>query len=68
MVRQLCSPVRWYDTMVSMMDREVSVFVEIGPGRVLTGLLKKILPKAAPARTYNVFDMQSLKRFVDAEG
>ena len=68
MARQLCSPVRWYDTIVSMMDREVTVFVEIGPGRVLTGLLKKILPKASPARTYNVFDMQSLERLVEAEG
>ncbi len=67
MARQLCSPVRWYDTIVALMARGVDVFVEIGPGRVLAGLLKKILPKAAPSRTYNVYDMTTLEKFVQAE-
>lgn len=67
MARQLCSPVRWYDTMMKLVADDVSVFVEIGPGRVLTGLLRKILPKAAPAKTYNVFDLKSLEKFIQAE-
>ncbi|MCP4747638.1 MAG: ACP S-malonyltransferase [Desulfobacteraceae bacterium] len=64
MVRQLCSPVRWYDTIMKMVENGVDVFVEIGPGRVLTGLLKKILPKGCPAVTYNVYDLKSLEKFV----
>ncbi|MGD9365214.1 MAG: ACP S-malonyltransferase [Desulfobacteraceae bacterium] len=68
MARQLCSPVRWYDSIMKLVADEVSAFVEIGPGRVLTGLLRKILPKGTPATTYNVFDLKSLEQFIQAEG
>lgn len=63
MVRQITSPVRWYDSMRLLMDRQVEVFVEIGPGRVLTGLLKKILPPDYPCRIYNVGDLRALDSF-----
>jgi [acyl-carrier-protein] S-malonyltransferase len=66
MARQLCSPVRWYDSVLKMIDARVEVFVEIGPGRVLTGLLKKILPKGHAARIYNVYDLKTLEKFLDA--
>lgn len=68
MAKQLCSPVRWYDSVLKMMSEQIQVYVEIGPGRVLTGLLKKILPKDSTARIYNVFDIKSLEAFVQAEG
>lgn len=42
--KQLCSPVRWFDGMRALMEHNVDVFVEVGPGKVLAGLLKKILP------------------------
>jgi [acyl-carrier-protein] S-malonyltransferase len=67
MGRQLCNPVRWYDSMLNMVDQQVNVFVEIGPGRVLTGLLKKILPQGNTARIYNVFDRKTLDKFVQDE-
>jgi len=68
MARQLCSPVRWYDTITQMVADQVDVFVEIGPGRVLAGLLKKILPKDAAVKTYNVFDLKTMDAFIQAEG
>jgi [acyl-carrier-protein] S-malonyltransferase len=64
MGRQLCSPVRWYDTISKLMDEEVEIFVEVGPGRVLAGLLKKILPRDFPAKIYNVANMQQLEKFL----
>jgi len=64
MGRQLCSPVRWYDTMNRMMDENVEVFVEVGPGSVLTGLLKKTLPGDYPAFVYNVGNMKQLEKFL----
>ncbi len=67
MGRQLCNPVRWYDSMLNTVDQQVNVFVEIGPGRVLTGLLKKILPQGNTARIYNVFDRKTLDKFVQDE-
>jgi [acyl-carrier-protein] S-malonyltransferase len=64
MGRQLCSPVKWYDSMGKLMDAEVETFVEVGPGRVLAGLLKKILPADYPANVYNVANMKQLERFL----
>jgi [acyl-carrier-protein] S-malonyltransferase len=66
MGRQLCSPVRWYDTMKKLIDEDVEVFVEVGPGRVLAGLLKKILPKDHHAKIYNVSTMKQLENFLNA--
>lgn len=64
MAQQLCSPVKWYDSMCKLMEEKVEVFVEVGPGKVLTGLLKKILPRDYPCKIYNVNDMKSLERFL----
>ena len=64
MARQLCSPVRWYDTMNKLMAQEVEVFVEVGPGRVLAGLLKKTLPRDYPGKFYNVANMKQLEKFL----
>ncbi len=64
MVRQLCNPVKWYDSVCRLMTENVEVFVEVGPGKVLTGLLKKILPKDYPCKIYNVNSMKQLERFL----
>ena len=64
MKKQLCSPVRWYDTMCKLINENVEIFVEIGPGRVLAGLLKKILPKENDCRAYNVSNMKQLEKFL----
>jgi len=65
MARQLCSPVKWYDSMCRLMAENIENFVEVGPGRVLAGLLKKILPKDYPRKIYNVNSMKSLDRFLN---
>lgn len=66
MGRQLCSPVRWYDTMLLMMEARIDVYVELGPGKVLTGMLKRILPEDYAAEIYNVSDIKSLEKFLNA--
>lgn len=68
MSRQLCSPVRWYDSMLRMRDGGVERFVEVGPGKVLSGLLRKILPKDDPARVFNVGTLAQLEEFLKAAG
>ncbi len=45
MARQISSMVRWFDIIINMYQHGVRVFIEIGPKKVLTGLMKKILPK-----------------------
>jgi [acyl-carrier-protein] S-malonyltransferase len=68
MSRQLCSPVRWYDSMLRMKAAGTEVFVEVGPGKVLSGLLRKILPKDSPARIFNVGTLAQLEEYLKAAG
>jgi [acyl-carrier-protein] S-malonyltransferase len=42
LVRQVTAPVRWTDCVARMVQEGATVFLEVGPGRVLTGLLKRI--------------------------
>lgn len=63
MARQLCSPVRWYDTLKTLVDQGVDTFAEIGPGKVLAGLLKKTLPKGYPAKIYGINNLKTLEKF-----
>jgi [acyl-carrier-protein] S-malonyltransferase len=50
------------------MAEEVDTFVEVGPGKVLTGLVRKIVPGDYPCKLYNVHDMASLERFLQDAG
>jgi [acyl-carrier-protein] S-malonyltransferase len=43
LVEGLTSPVRWRETVLAMRDRGATRFLEVGPGRVLTGLVRKTL-------------------------
>jgi len=45
MARQIASRVRWFEIINQMVAEGVQVFVELGPKTVLTGLMKKILPR-----------------------
>lgn len=57
LIRQLPSPVRWEESVRTMGAMGVKTFVEVGPGTVLTGLVKRIIPDAV---TLNVHDPKSL--------
>jgi len=62
LVRQVSSPVRWVDTVRRLVKEGVSVFLELGPGRVLTGLIRRI---AGEARAVHAEDLQSLRVAID---
>ena len=47
LVKQVISPVLWEDSMRYMLDQGVDSFYEVGPGRVLRGLLKRVYRKAS---------------------
>ena len=47
MARQIASRVRWFEIINRMLADGVEVFVELGPGKVLTGLMRKIVPRGA---------------------
>jgi [acyl-carrier-protein] S-malonyltransferase len=47
-----------------MMDREMTDFVEVGPGKVLAGMMKKTLPADYPGKIYNVNSMKTLEAYL----
>ncbi len=59
LVRQLNSALLWEDSIRVIADSGISTFIEVGPGRVLSGLIKRIEPGA---RILNVEDMKSLEK------
>jgi [acyl-carrier-protein] S-malonyltransferase len=63
LVRQLPSSVLWEESVRAMAAMGVTTFVEVGPGTVLTGLIKRIVPDAV---TMNVNDPKSLDAAVVA--
>jgi len=59
-VAQLTSAVQWTQTIEYLVAQGVDTFVEIGSGKVLTGLIKR---SAKNARLVNVSDMGSVQQF-----
>jgi [acyl-carrier-protein] S-malonyltransferase len=60
LVRQVASPVRWEESIRAMAASGVTRFVEVGPGRVLSGLARKIVKEAAVT---SVSDPGEVERF-----
>ena len=65
LIQQMASPVRWTDCVERLVREGATGFLEVGPGRVLTGLLKRTLDGA---RGHPVEDPASLDKAVAAVG
>lgn len=63
LIEQVASPVLWEDTIEWMVKEDVTTFVEVGPGKVLAGLIKKIAP--ADVRIHSVQDAESLAELLN---
>ena len=59
LARQLISPVRWVDSVLHLKKEGAELIIEVGPGRVLSGLIKRI---DRGLKTLNVEDTESLKK------
>jgi [acyl-carrier-protein] S-malonyltransferase len=68
MSRQIAAMVRWYDTILGMRQQGVTTFIEVGPKTVLTGLVKKILPKGHDCLCLQVEDAATLAASLETCG
>jgi [acyl-carrier-protein] S-malonyltransferase len=62
LIRQVTAPVRWLDSVHEMIESGVTIFVEVGPGKVLSGLMRQI---DRSVRSLNVEDAASLRATID---
>lgn len=63
LIRQVTAPVRWEDGVLRLASEGVTVAVEVGPGKVLSGLIRRIAPEM---QVLNVEDRASLQATVEA--
>ena len=63
LVSQVCSPVRWYETMQYLADQGVEVVIELGTGKVLSGLMRRF---RKDIKCFQVGDPDSLQKTVEA--
>lgn len=63
LIQQLCAPVRWQQSMERLIEDGYQRFVEVGPKKVLRGLMRQI---DRNVEIYNVEDPQSLEAFLKA--
>jgi [acyl-carrier-protein] S-malonyltransferase len=65
LLRQLCQGVRWQRSVEYMIDSGVDIFIEIGPGEVLSGLIKRI---NRDVRTVNIGDAPAIEGYRGVSG
>lgn len=63
LIRQVTAPVQWERSMRGLLEKGVTHFIEVGPGKVLSGLMRRIDRSAA---TFNVEDSASLEKTLEA--
>ena len=63
LLKQLNSPLLWEDSIKNMTASGIDTYIEVGPGKVLSGLIKRIVPEA---KIFNVGDTESLNKTVEA--
>jgi len=59
LVRQISSPLLWEDSIMAIANSGIDTFVEVGPGKVLSGLIKRIVSET---KVLNVEDLKSLEK------
>ena len=61
LVKQIENRVRWRESVINMIEKGVNQFIEIGPGKVLSGLVKRINKDVEVISINNEDDIKSIK-------
>jgi [acyl-carrier-protein] S-malonyltransferase len=61
---QLCSPVRWRESLLTLADHGINRFLELGPGTDLSGMVKRTVEGATRANVATPADLEGLRAFL----
>ena len=61
LIKQIENRVRWRESVINMINKKINKFIEIGPGKVLTGLIKRINKDVEVTSINNEEDIKNLK-------
>ena len=64
LIQQMIAPVRWRESVLYMQQKGITTFIECGPGTVLSGLVRRILPEATRIQ---IGDTASLQAFLEGD-
>ena len=62
LVDQICSTVRWRESIINMFKENVNNFIEIGPGKVLSGMVKRTVKNI---NSFSIISIDDMKKIVD---
>tara|TARA_Y100000389_G_C17336586_1_gene450980 strand:+ start:23 stop:949 length:927 start_codon:yes stop_codon:yes gene_type:complete len=61
LIKQIENRVRWRESVINMIDKNINQFIEIGPGKVLSGLVKRISKEVKVSSINNEEDIKNIK-------
>ena len=61
LIKQIENRVRWRESVINMMNKDVKQFIEIGPGKVLAGLVKRVSKQVEVISINNEEDIKNIK-------
>ena len=62
LVKQICSTVRWRESIINMSKENVANFIEIGPGKVLSGMVKRTVKNI---NYFSINSIDDMKKIID---
>ena len=68
LIKQIENRVRWREIVINMIKNDINHFIEIGPGKVLSGLVKRINRDVKIDTINNLSDIETLKNMTDLKG
>ena len=61
LINQICSTVKWRESLINISKAGIKNFIEIGPGKVLTGMVKRTIKNANCFSINSINDIKNLK-------
>ena len=62
LVQQICSTVRWRESIIEMSKENINNFIEIGPGKVLSGMVKRTVKDI---NCFSINSIDDMKKTID---